>query len=136
MWFWRMFRSRVEYFKVLYSPSSLSNTLLRLNWMLDFLKQPWSNARSTIWVIWGNNLETFEKLFSIIQSRCNIYSHFLKSLHRNIHELCHQALTVMKITVDFEKIPASLHFLHLTSINWLVLKIRLCFHTWCRVLCA
>ena len=27
---------------------------------------------------------------------------------------------------DFEKIVKSLHFLHLTSINWLVLKIRLC----------
>ena len=33
-----------------------------------------------------NNLETFEKLFSMIQSGSSIYSHFLKPLHWNIHE--------------------------------------------------
>ena len=56
----------------------------------------------------GNNLETFEKLFSMIQSRSSIYNHFLKPLHRNIHKLWHQAVTVMKITVeDFEKIVSS-----------------------------
>ena len=32
----------------------------------------------------------------------------------------------MKVTVDVEKIVKFPHFLHLTSINWLVLKIRLC----------
>ena len=32
----------------------------------------------------------------------------------------------MKITVNFEKIVKSPHFLHLTSINWLDLQIRLC----------
>ena len=36
----------------------------------------------------------------------------------------------MKITVkDFEKIVKSPRFLHLASINWLVLKIRLYFDT-------
>ena len=33
----------------------------------------------------------------------------------------------MKITVEgFEKIVKSPHFLHLTSINWLVFKVKLC----------
>ena len=69
-----------------------------------FLK-PGSNTRSTVCAIWENNLEAFEQQFSMIQSRCSIYS---------------------QITVqDFKKIPKSPHFLHLTSINWLVLKIRL-----------
>ena len=36
----------------------------------------------------------------------------------------------------FEKIIKSPHFLHLTSVNWLILKMRLCFDTWCRVLCT
>ena len=72
--------------------------------MLAFLRQSWSNARSTLYVIWEYNLETFEKLFSMIQSRCNIYSHFLKPLHWNIHKLWHEALIVMKIAVeDLEK---------------------------------
>ena len=36
----------------------------------------------------------------------------------------------MKIAVeDFKKIATSPHFLHLTSINWLVLKTRSCFDT-------
>ena len=35
----------------------------------------------------------------------------------------------MKITEDFEKIVKSPHFLHLTSINWLVLKIKFCILT-------
>ena len=30
--------------------------------------------------MWENNLETFEKLFSIIKSRCSIYSYFLKPI--------------------------------------------------------
>ena len=47
-----------------------------------------------------NILETLEKLFFMIQSGCSIYSHFLKPLHRDIHELWHQALIVMKITVQ------------------------------------
>ena len=73
----------------------------------------------------------------MIQSRCSIYSHFLKPLHWNIHELLQQLPIVMKTTVeDFEKIVKSPHFLHLTSINWLVLKIRLRFDTRCRVLCT
>ena len=46
--------------------------------MPAFLKQPWSNTRSKFCAIWENNLETFEKLFSMIQSGCSIYSHFLK----------------------------------------------------------
>ena len=79
--------------------------------------------------------ETFEKLFSMIQSRCSIHSHFLKSLHSNIRKLLHQKLIVMRITEeDFKKIVKSPHFLHLTSINWLVLKVRLCFGT--SLLCA
>ena len=91
-------------FKVYYSSSSLRNTLLDLNWMPAFLKQPWSYTRSTFCIIWGNNLETFEKLLSMIQSRCSIYSNFLKSLHWNILKLWHQALIVMNITIkDFEK---------------------------------
>ena len=49
-----------------------------------FLKQPWSNTRSKLCAIWENNLETFEKLFSMIQSGCSIYSNFLKPLHWNI----------------------------------------------------
>ena len=103
--------------------------------MPAFLKQPWGNTRSTLNVTWQNNLENFEKLSSMIQSCSSIYIHFLKPLHWNIHELWHQALAVMKITVkDFEKIVKSPHFLHLTSINWLVLKTRLRFGTWCRVL--
>ena len=66
----------------------------------------------------------------MIQSHCNITSHYLKLFHGNIHKLWHQALIVMKITVeDFENIVTSPHFLHLVSINWLVLKIRLCFDT-------
>ena len=136
MWFHSMFSSRVEYFQSLkYSPSSLRNTFLRLNWISVFLKQPWSNTRSTLGVIWENNLENFEKLFSMIQSRCSIYNHFLKPLHWNIRELWHLALIVMKITAeDFEKLVKSPHFLLFTSVNWLVLKIRLCFDTWCRVL--
>ena len=47
--------------------------------------QPWSNTRSTLCAKWENNLETFEKLFSMIQSGWSIYSHFLKPLHWNIH---------------------------------------------------
>ena len=69
--------------------------------MPAFLKQPWSIKRSTLCVIWENNLETFEKLFSMIRSGCSIYSHFLKQLHWNIHELWHKAPIVMKITVHF-----------------------------------
>ena len=46
-----------------------------------------------------NNLGTFEKLFYMIQSGWNIYSHFLEPLHWNIYELWHQALVPMKITV-------------------------------------
>ena len=69
-------------------------------WMAVFLKQPWSNTRSTLCSMWENNLETFEKLFSMIQSGCSIYSHFLKPLYWNIHELKHQALIVMKISVQ------------------------------------
>ena len=41
----------------------------------------------------------------------------------------------MKITVeDFKNIVKSPHFLHLTSINCLFLKIKLCFDRSCRVL--
>ena len=106
---------------------------MRLNWIPTFSKQPWSNTRGTLCAIWENNLETFEKLFSITQSSCSIYSLFLKPLHWNIHELWEQALIVMKITSDFEKIVKASCFLHLTSVNWSVLKIRLCFDKWCRV---
>ena len=58
----------------------------------NFLKQPWSNTRSKFCAIWENNIETLQKLFYMIQSRCSIYSHFLKPLHWNIHQLWHQAL--------------------------------------------
>ena len=52
--------------------------------------------------IW--NLKNIWKLFSMVQSGCSIYSHFLKPLHWNTHELWHQALTLMKITgEDSEK---------------------------------
>ena len=37
----------------------------------------------------------------MIQSRCSIYSHFLKPLHWNIHELWHQTLLVMEIYLFF-----------------------------------
>ena len=96
--------------------------------MPAFLKQPLSNTRSKLCVIWENNLKTFEKLFSMVQSRCSIHSHFLKPFPEKIW---HQALIE-----DFEKIVISPNFLHLTSINWLVLKIRSCFDTRCKVLCA
>ena len=66
--------------------------------MAALLKQRCSNTRSTLCAMWKNNLETFEKLFSMIQSGSSIYSHFLKPLHWDIHELWHQALMVMKIT--------------------------------------
>ena len=137
MWFHIMFGSKVwNSFKVWYSTFSLRNTLLRLNWMPAFLKKPWSNTRNTLCVIWENNLETFEKLLSMTQSRCIIYRYFLKPLLWNIHELWHQALMIMKITVeDFEKIVKAPRFLHHISISWLVLKIRLYFDT-CRILCA
>ena len=69
------------------SSFSLRNTLLRQNWMPTFLKQPWSIKTSTLCRIWENNLETSEKLFSMIRSGCSIYSHFLKPLHWNTHEL-------------------------------------------------
>ena len=65
----------------------------------NFLKQPWSNTRSKFCAIWENNIETSQKLFYMIQSRCSIYSHFLKPLHWNIHQLWHHALILMKITV-------------------------------------
>ena len=66
----------------------------------------------------------------MIQSRCSIYNHFQKPLHWNIYKLWHQALIVMKITVEeFKKIVKSPHFLPLTSTNWLALKIRSCFDT-------
>ena len=105
-------------FEVQYFLSSLRNTLLRSNWMPAFLKRPWSNTRSTLCVKLENKLENFEKLFLMIQSRCSIYSHFLKPLRWNIHKLWHQALTVMKTTAeDFENIVRSPHFLHLTHIN-------------------
>ena len=122
VWFHRLFRSRILFkFNIL-------NTILRLNWMPTFLRQPWNDTRSTPCAIWKNNLETFEKLFSMIQPRCSIYSRFLKPLHWNIHGLWHQALIVIKIIVeDVEIIVKSLHFLHLTSVNSLVYKIRLCF---------
>ena len=65
----------------------------------NFLKQPWSNTRSKFCAIWEKNIETLQKLFYMIQSRCSIYSHFLKPLHWNIHQLWHHALILMKITV-------------------------------------
>ena len=34
--------------------------------MPTLLKQPWSITSSTLCAIWENNLETFEKLFSMI----------------------------------------------------------------------
>ena len=44
-------------------PSPLSKPLnhkpLCLNWMSRFLKQPWSNTSSTLWVIWENILKLF-----------------------------------------------------------------------------
>ena len=44
---------------------------------------------------------------------------------------------VIKITVeDFKKIVKCPHFLYLTSINWLVLKIRLCLGKCCGVVNA
>ena len=47
----------------------------------------------------------------MIQSHCNINSHYLKLFHGNIHKLWHQALIVMKITVeDFEKIVKLYNF--------------------------
>ena len=49
--------------------------------------------------IWEYILETSEKLFSMIQSGCSVYIHFLKPLRWNIHELWQQAFIVMKITV-------------------------------------
>ena len=69
--------------------------------MQDFLEYLWSNTQSMLCAIWENNLETFEKLFSMIQSRCNIYIYFLKPLYWKIHELWHQALIVMKMTSHF-----------------------------------
>ena len=48
--------------------------------MPAFLKQPRSIKRSTFCAVWENNLETFEKLFSMIQSGCSIYSDFLITL--------------------------------------------------------
>ena len=57
----------------------------------------WSIKRSTLCAIWENNLETFEKLFSMIQSGCSIHSYFLKPLHWNIHELRHKVPKTMKI---------------------------------------
>ena len=87
--------------KVYYSSSSLRNTLLRLNWMLVFLKQLWNNTGSTLWAIWKNNFETFKKLFSMTQSGCSFYSHLLKPLRWNIHELWHQALIPTTIILFF-----------------------------------
>ena len=57
---------------------------------------------------------------------------YIQSLPETIalkyYKLWHQVLMVIKITVeDFEKIVTSPYFLQLTSINWLVLKIRSCF---------
>ena len=49
------------------------------------------------WEVMYLNLETFEKLFSMIQSGCSIHSYFLKPLHWNIHELRHKAPKTMKI---------------------------------------
>ena len=69
------------------------------NWIPAFLKQPWNIKRSTLFAISKNNLENFEKQFSMIQSGCSIYSHFLKPLHWNSHELWHKVPIVMKITV-------------------------------------
>ena len=59
--------------------------------------QSWNNTGSASCALWENNLETSEKPFYIIQSDCSIYSHFLKPLHWNIHELWYQALIAMKI---------------------------------------
>ena len=58
VWLHHMFRSRgiLLKFNVL---CSLHNTISRLNWMSAFLKQSWSNTRSTLWETWENNLETF-----------------------------------------------------------------------------
>ena len=86
-------------FDILCSSSLLHNTLSRENWMPAFLKQSWSNTRSRFCAICENNLEIFENLFYMIQSGCSTCSHSLKPLHWHIHELWHQALIVMKITV-------------------------------------
>ena len=67
--------------------------------MPAFSKQPWSIKRSTLYAIWENNFETFEKLFFMIESGCSIYSHFLKPLYWNIHELWREAPIVMEIIV-------------------------------------
>ena len=68
-----------------------------------FLKHPWSNTRSTLCSIWENNLETFKKLFSIINHVAVFtvisWNHYTEILHWNIHELWHQALIAMKITM-------------------------------------
>ena len=69
--------------------------------MPAFLKQPISNTSSKLCAIGEYDIENF---FSMIQSRCSIYSHY-NEIITMIDELWHQELTVMKITVDdFEKI--------------------------------
>ena len=87
--------------------------------MPAFLKHPWSNTRGTLCVIWENNLETFEKLFPIIQSGCSIYSHFLKPLHWNIHELWHQAIIVIKFTLYNSQSNWTLNLLF-SKFSWLL----------------
>ena len=98
--------------------------------MAAFLKQPWSIKKSSLCTIWEINLETSEKLFSMIQSGCSIYSHFLKPLHWNIHELWHKAPIVMKITVHSIRVSKwTLHllfvFLKLSNIFFLICSLFL-----------
>ena len=97
VWFHHMFRSRVEYFYSLIFFVFITSHIIALELNTSLFKVV-LNTRSRFCTIWESNIETFERLFYMIQSGCSIYSHFVKPLHWNIHELWHQAFIVMKIT--------------------------------------
>ena len=97
VWFHHMFRSKVEYFYSLIFFVFITSHIIALELNTSLFKVV-LNTRSRFCTIWESNIETFERLFYMIQSGCSIYFHFVKPLHWNIHELWHQAFIVMKIT--------------------------------------
>ena len=109
-------------FKVSYSLpslllSSLCNTSLCLNWMSAFLKQPWSNTRSTLWIKWGKT-KTFEKTVLYDSITLQYLQPFLETITLKYSwNLAPSAYSNKDYSKDFKKIVTSPHFLHLTSIN-------------------
>ena len=91
VWFHRMFRSKQG--EMLLKFGILHLRYVTHYWArIFYVTHYWAlrNMGKWSWNFW--------KTVFLIQSGCSIYSHFMKPLHWNIHELWHKVLIVMKIT--------------------------------------